>query len=116
MATQSEQAGQKEQQMHEVDVLERTEQVEAEPARAIDDGVCAPTKRRLVERERRGGLRAQIGDEGMERHHHHDGVAAQVAQCQARSGHVTNAPGDQLALSDRAFAVARHSPIGAIML
>src|SRR6516165_9535582 len=57
-----EQAGQKEQQLHQVDVLERTEQVEAEPARAIDDRVRPPPIRGNIERERSIGLRVEVGD------------------------------------------------------
>ena len=71
-----EQAGQEEQQLHQVDVLQRAEQVEAEPARAVDDRVRAPSIRRDVERQLRRRLRAEIGDERMERDHHDDGEGA----------------------------------------
>src|SRR5262249_24080864 len=106
-----------EQQMHEVDVLERTEQVETEPARAIDDWIGAPAERWVIERERRGRLRAKIGDEGMKRDYHHDGEAAQVTQRQAGSGHeTTQRPSRSNRAIDRALEVLRHSPIVAIML
>jgi hypothetical protein len=85
-----EQAGQEEHQVHQIDVLERTEQVEAEPAVAVDDRLGRPIVRRAVEGARRSiRLRAQIGDEGMEGQHHQDGVAPlrhARATCPAGSG------------------------------
>src|SRR5215471_4003035 len=43
------QTRQKEHQVHQVDVLERAEKVEAKPARAINDRICQPTIRGLIE-------------------------------------------------------------------
>ena len=84
-----EQAGQKEHELHQVDVLEGAEQVEADPAFAVDDRISPPAVGRTVEGGGSGGLRPDIGDEGMERHHHDDGEAAQIAERQTGFGHAS---------------------------
>jgi hypothetical protein len=66
--------------VHQIDVGEGAEQVETEPARAVDDRLAQPVVGRLIEWDRCGGMRAEIGDQGMEGEHHEDGEAAQVVQ------------------------------------
>jgi hypothetical protein len=74
-----EQAAQEEHQVHQVDVLGRTEQVESEPACAVDDRSPQPFERG-IERSGRLGVRAHVGDDGMEGHHHQDGEPPKIVQ------------------------------------
>src|SRR5215469_15154641 len=50
-----EEAGDKEKQRHQKNVLPGTKQVEPEPSRAVDDWKCPPEIRGAIERERRAG-------------------------------------------------------------
>src|SRR5215470_8561454 len=66
---------------------ECAEQVEAEPAIAVDDRMSEPVKGRRVEPSRRRGLRGHVGGDGMEGHHHDDDEAAQIVERLAHAGH-----------------------------
>src|SRR5439155_15704390 len=82
----NEQPGKKEHQLHQVEKLECTEQVEADPAIGVDDRVRRPTIRRAVEWQRGGGLRVQIGDRGLERQHAQDGETPPMIECNDGTG------------------------------
>src|SRR5207247_4565715 len=87
-----EQTGKQEHQLHQAEKFERTDQVEPEPAMAVDDRVRRPTIRGAVEGQRGSRLRNDVGDEGMEDEHVEDDETAQIMQSQAGFGHAGSGP------------------------
>src|SRR5437764_4600692 len=73
-----EQAGEKEHEMHQVDVLGSAEQIETKPAFGIEDWKRLPVVRRAIERRRQSGLRAEIGKDGVKCHHNEDDKTAKI--------------------------------------
>src|ERR1700720_1280379 len=74
-------AGEKKHEMHQIDILGRAEQVEAKPSLAVQDGDRSPVIRRAIEGRRRGRLRPEVGENGMERHYQEDDERPKITQC-----------------------------------
>ena len=81
------QAGEKEHELYEINVLRGAKQIEAEPARTVADRDCFPVIRRAVECERRSrGIGSEIGQKGMERHYNDDDKTSQVIESRTGLG------------------------------
>src|SRR6516164_9683224 len=81
------QAGQKEHELYEVNVLRSAKQIEAEPARIVADRDCFPVIWRAIECERRSrGIGSEVGQKGMERYYNDDDKTSQVIESRTGLG------------------------------
>jgi hypothetical protein len=89
--------------MHQVDVIERAEQVEAEPPLGVDNGRGYPLKRGVIKGWLTRRVRAQVGKNGMEGDNDQDYKPAQIGErcTRARHPHITFLPAESRASSLR---------------
>jgi hypothetical protein len=80
-----EQAGEEEHQRHQIDVLPRAEQVEAEPARCVEERKGPPVPGGCVEGEAGRLGEAEVGKRRMEGEQEEDGEPPQIAQRETRT-------------------------------